>query len=87
MNESRLAMTQVSVASQLTGMPSMAARSDRSAAARIAMPTRVRSRKNATAAIASGAVTRAIRSLAPSTNVPIVTVASKGAGIRCDVGR
>ena len=87
MNESRLATTHVSVANRLTGMPSMAARSDRSAVARIAVPSRVRSRKKATAAIANGATTRARRSLAPSTNVPIVTVASNGAGIRCDVGR
>ena len=39
MNESRLATTHVSVANRETGMPSMAARSDRSAVARIAVPT------------------------------------------------
>ena len=65
LNARRVATIQTTVWSRLTGMPSRAARSARSAEARTAMPTSVRRRNTARAIITSGATTRAASSSAP----------------------
>ena len=83
-NESPAAIAQTNVDNQLTGIPSMRARSARSAAPRTAMPTRARARNHATAAIASGATINAIRSLALRMKLPMVSRQSTGGSMRCD---
>ena len=82
--DSPAAIAQTSVESQATGMPSISARSLRSAEPRMAVPSRVVPRKTATAIMASGATISAIRSLADRMNVPIVTFQSTGGGMRCE---
>ena len=64
-NDSTVASVHTCASSRRTGMPSSAARSERSAAARTAVPVSVRRSRTATAMIASGAtIERAIRSFA-----------------------
>ncbi len=77
-------MPHTSVESHATGMPSISARSLRSAEPRMAVPSRVVPRKTATASMASGATISAIRSFADRMNVPMVSFQSTGGGMRCD---
>ena len=81
-NESPAASDQTIVDSRLTGIPSIAARSPRSAAARIAKPVRVAPRNQATNAIAAGATIAATRSLAFSTTPSTSKRQSRGTEIR-----
>ena len=81
-NESPAASDQTIVDSRPTGMPSIAARSPRSAAARIARPVRVAPRNQATNAIAAGATIAATRSLALSTTPSTSKRQSRGTEIR-----
>jgi hypothetical protein len=67
-NDSAAATAQTMVCRRPTGMPSRAARSARSAAARTATPTSVNRRNAATAIIASGASTHATRWSASNTS-------------------
>ena len=83
-NDRAAAIAHTSVESHATGMPSISARSLRSADPRMAVPSRVVPRNTATATIASGATISAIRSLADRMNVPIVSFQSTGGGMRCE---
>ena len=83
-NDSPAASDHTIVDRRATGMPSIAARSPRSAAARTARPVWVAPRNRATPTIASGATMAAIRSLALSTTEPISNVQSNGAAMRSD---
>ncbi len=83
-NDSPAAIAHTSVESQATGIPSINARSLRSAEPRIAVPSRVVPRNTATATMARGATISAIRSLADRMKVPIVTFQSTGGGMRCE---
>ncbi len=83
-NDSAAAMPHTSVESHATGMPSISARSLRSAEPRMAVPSRVVPRKTATATMASGATISAIRSFADRMNVPMVSFQSTGGGMRCE---
>ena len=83
-NDRPAAIAHTSVDSQATGMPSINARSLRSADPRIAVPIRVDPRNTATPIMASGATISAMRSLADRMKEPTVTFQSTGGGIRCD---
>ena len=78
LNARRVATIQTTVCRRLTGMPSRAARSARSADARMAMPTSVRRRKTARAIITSGATIRAATSSAPKISGSMVKRMSQG---------
>jgi hypothetical protein len=70
------------VFSRPTGIPSIAARSPRSALARIATPYLLRARNQATPVIITGAAIKASRWLAVNTTWPIVNFQANGGAIR-----
>ena len=82
MNDSNAAIPHTTVFSRAVGIPSIAARSVRSAVALIAVPSRLRLRNHATPAMQIGPTIRAIRWLALRITGPIVHVQSSGGAIR-----
>ena len=81
-NDKNAASIHTMVDNPPTGMPRRDARSLRSAAARTAVPTRVRVRNSTTTSIASGATIIAMKSFALRMNDPIVNFQSNGGGMR-----
>ena len=79
MNERAAASDHTSVWVRRTGMPSIPARSARSALARMAMPTSVKRRNGARATSTTGATISARRSLLSKSCEPSVRWRSKGA--------
>ena len=83
-NASTAATTHTIVCRLFTGTPRRLARSDRSAAARIATPTAVRWRKRPIPRIATGATISTSRSLALKISGSTSKVKSNGGSMRCD---
>ena len=81
-NDIAAAIAHTNVFSRPTGMPSIAARSPRSALARMATPYRLRARNQATPTIISGATISAIRWFALRITWPTVSFQPTGGAMR-----